>query len=102
MRVARKLILMVSIVILMIFSLVGITACETDDIGPAPKTEDSVFVQVGNRYKLHSVYYYICYHKETKVMYVVTYSNSYGNPATFTVLLDEEGNPMIYEEAVDE
>jgi hypothetical protein len=37
----------------------------------------------------------IVYHKETKVMYAVSYG-SY-NCGTFTVLLDADGKPMLWE-----
>lgn len=37
----------------------------------------------------------VVYHKETKVMYVV--SNGSYNYGTFTLLVDAGGNPMIWE-----
>ena len=38
----------------------------------------------------------ICYHKETKVMYAVSYGvNNCGN---FTLLVNADGTPMLYEE----
>lgn len=36
----------------------------------------------------------VMYHKETKVMYIQTT----GKYSTITVMLDSEGNPMLYEE----
>ena len=36
----------------------------------------------------------VMYHKETKVMYIQTT----GKYPTITVMLDSEGNPMLYEE----
>lgn len=38
----------------------------------------------------------IVYHKETKVMYVV--STGRNDKGVFTMLVDEDGNPMIWEE----
>lgn len=38
----------------------------------------------------------IVYHKETKVMYAV--STGRNDKGVFTMLVDEEGNPMIWEE----
>lgn len=37
----------------------------------------------------------VVYHRETKVMYVV--SSSGYNSGNFTLLVDENGNPMLYE-----
>ena len=37
----------------------------------------------------------VVYHKETKVMYVISYS-SY-NCGNFTLLVDENGNPLLWE-----
>ena len=39
--------------------------------------------------------WWIVYHRETKVMYVV--SAGYYNCGTFTVLLNADGTPMIWE-----
>lgn len=56
------------------------------------KTEDSnsmfVEVETGENWK-------IVYHEDTKVMYVV--SDSGYNRGTFTLLVDADGKPMIYE-----
>lgn len=38
----------------------------------------------------------VVYHKETKVMYAV--STAWFSRGIFTMLVDEEGNPMIWEE----
>lgn len=40
--------------------------------------------------------YIIVYHKETKVMYVV--SQSAYNHGSFTLLVNADGSPMLYEE----
>ena len=42
----------------------------------------------------------VVYQKETKVMYVV--SGGYYNTGVFTILLDETGLPMLYDESVGE
>lgn len=39
--------------------------------------------------------WYVVYHKETKVMYVVSDGSS--NRGDFTVLVDEDGQPMLWE-----
>lgn len=46
--------------------------------------------------ELESTYnWLIVYHRETKVMYAVSYGHS--NIGTFTVLLNADGTPMTYE-----
>ena len=41
-------------------------------------------------------YWWVVYHKETRVMYSV--SMAMENCGTFTVLVDAEGKPMVWEE----
>ena len=43
-----------------------------------------------------TAYWQIVYHRETKVMYAV--SDSSYNYGTFTLLVDEEGKPLLYGE----
>ena len=41
--------------------------------------------------------YQIVYHRETKVMYVVSQNySSYGPRGVFTVMLDADGKPLLY------
>lgn len=54
---------------------------------PDPNT--SMFVQIERTKE-----WCVVYHKETKVMYVV--SDGDYNHGTFTLLVDANGNPMIY------
>ena len=54
------------------------------------KNDTSMFVCVED-----SGHWEIVYHKETKVMYVV--SAGYYNMGTFTLLVDEDGKPMLWE-----
>jgi len=56
---------------------------------------NNVFEQVG-----YGENYIIVYHKQTKVMYVV--SDEYRNKGNFTVLVNPDGTPMIYKEGVSE
>lgn len=41
-------------------------------------------------------HYTVVYHKDTKVMYTI--STGYYNAGTFTLLVNPDGSPMIYEE----
>ena len=44
--------------------------------------------------------YKIVYHRKTKVMYVIS-AGGY-NSGNFTVMVDEEGKPLLYQEDADE
>ena len=52
-----------------------------------------VLIEDGDIYK-------IVYHRETKVMYVI--SNALYNCGNFTVMVDEEGKPLLYKEDTNE
>ena len=54
---------------------------------------NNVFEQIG-----YGGSYIIVYHKQTKVMYVV--SDEYRNKGNFTLLVNPDGTPMIYKEGV--
>lgn len=80
--------------ILLATGMLSLTACaevETvNDNNNEPK-ETSMFVEVE-----HTTMWKVVYHKETKVMYAVSYG-SY-NCGTFTVLVNPDGTPMLWEE----
>ncbi len=82
----KKKILSVMIVLILAFSLCGCQ--EIEDNTDSEKASMFVCVEATSLWK-------VVYHKETKVMYAVSYG-SY-NCGTFTLLVDENGNPMIYE-----
>ncbi len=96
----RKLQLTLTICIIM---AVLFAACNVIKVEPANAASgidtredyNNVFEQVGygNGYK-------IVYHKQTKVMYVV--SDEYYNRGNFTLLVNSDGTPMIYEAEVSE
>ena len=44
-------------------------------------------------------YYRIVYHRETKVMYAI--SRGVYNSGNFTMMVDEEGKPLLYKEDTD-
>lgn len=67
--------------------LVMLTGCaETESIA-----NNKRFVQVSDEGT-----FYICYDSKTKVMYAV--SNGYYNYGTVTLLVNEEGKPLLWEE----
>ena len=54
-------------------------------------TSTSMFVEVERTFN-----WYVVYHRETKVMYVVSRGN--GNVGTFTKLVDADGTPLLWED----
>ncbi len=80
-------------IILALTVLSGILcACATDSAGPEPEPKPKqMFVKVES-----STYYDVVYHSETKVMYAVS-DGSY-NRGTFTLLVNADGTPMLWED----
>ena len=96
----RKLQLTLIICIIMVVLFV---ACNGNKTGSANATSvidtrenyNNVFELVG-----YGNGYNIVYHKQTKVMYVV--SDEYYNRGNFTLLVNSDGTPMIYKAEVSE
>lgn len=65
---------------------IGLTACDYAEV----EKESSMFIEIEE-----ASYWSVVYHRETKVMYAV--SNGYSNSGTFTLLVDENGKPMLYQ-----
>lgn len=80
-------------VILMCILMFSLTACGTKVQNIEPDNTSSMFVLIeGNL----SSPWHVVYHKETKVMYAVS-TGAYNN-GNFTVLVNPDGTPMIWEE----
>lgn len=79
--------------ILSVLCLGAITACDYTHVEEydedKPTTSMFVVVEQAGVWK-------IVYHKETKVMYAI--SCGYYNTGTFTLLVDENGEPLLWEE----
>ena len=82
----KKRILSVILVAALLFSLTGCASVESE----GSSNDKSMFVCVET-----TSTWQVVYHKETKVMYAV--SGGYNNCGIFTVLLDADGNPMLWE-----
>lgn len=74
----------------MLFSFVGCSSSTTEN-SLSTKNSNSMFAIAES-----TPLYDVLYHKDTKVMYVV--SKGYYNQGTFTIMLDAEGMPLLYEE----
>ena len=78
-------------IMLMAVMMLSLSACGTKQTSETTKGEASRMVVVE---ELGSCY--IVYDKYTKVMYAV--SNGAYNRGTFTLLVDANGDPLLYEE----
>ncbi len=86
----KKKILSVMLTLGLLFSLTGCNYSEVETEEKTKEDTSSMFVCVEE-----SLSWIVVYHKETKVMYVIS-DGSY-NHGTFTVLLDADGSPMLWE-----
>ena len=90
-----KKIINIIMIILCIFSIFYITGCNTmeNTYNSENDVEVSMFItiQESNGYN----YYDIVYHRDTKVMYAV--SDGQHNRGVFTLLVNTDGTPMVYE-----
>lgn len=87
----KKLVVMICICLLVL----NLSACNYASVDKTydPENENiqSMFVEVEG-----AVTWKVVYHKETKVMYVVS-AGGY-NAGTFTVLINADGSPMVWKE----
>ena len=82
----RKILALIFIVVILCTSLCA-CACSENDTSSA-----SMFVTIEETYSFR-----IVYHKTTKIMYAIS-CGAY-NGGDFTLLVNADGSPMIYEEA---
>ena len=86
----KKKILVFVMIIAMLFCFAGCSASSTVESVDGNE-QKSMFIEVEC-----SPSWRVVYHKDTKVMYTVSRSSSnYGN---FTLLVNPDGTPMLYEE----
>lgn len=83
------------LIIVMYILMLTLTAC--DEYGEKSITDDTSMFEIveGNSFSLWRV----VYNKETKVMYAV--SNGSYNAGTFTLLVNPDGSPMLWEKTED-
>lgn len=84
----------VAVVVYILSLVIAMTACTWSEVEKAYDEDSdepiiSMFVEVEQNGNFR-----VLYHKETKVMYVV--SNSTYNYGNFTLLVNPDGSPMIY------
>ena len=79
-------------VVMLMFMLSTLAGCGATMESADNQSDVSMFVRIEVN---TSIGYQIVYHKETKVMYAI--SNGGYNGGTFTVMLDADGKPMLYD-----
>lgn len=81
------------IVTLVLIACLSMTSCNQSKVVTHEDVDSNVsmFIEVER-----STNWQIVYHRDTKVMYAV--SMGHYNYGTFTLLVDENGSPMVYEE----
>lgn len=79
------------LITILIVGMLSLTACaKVESVNDNKQNETSMFVEVET-----TSAWKVVYHKETKVMYVVSWTSyNYGN---FTLLVNPDGTPMLYE-----
>lgn len=81
----RKIICGLAVILTLSFA-----GCASNDVDYEIQDTSSMFVVIEE-----ALSWRIVYHKETKVMYAVSAGNY--NFGTFTLLVDEEGKPLLYD-----
>lgn len=69
----------------------SLTACTSVENEPNLNTNTSMFVQVEE-----TGYWRVVYHRDTKVMYAISYGGY--NGGNFTLLVNADGTPMLWED----
>lgn len=84
------------LVIVAVLVAISLTAC---DYASVEKVSDEDSEQSSSMFVVveETAVWKIVYHKDTKVMYAVSYGGY--NAGTFTVLLNESGAPLLYGES---
>lgn len=80
---------LLSIIVMLVICVCIFTAC-VSSVESENKSETSMFIEVERTSN-----WIVVYHRDTKVMYVV--SDGTYNRGTFTMLVDENGLPLIWE-----
>ena len=79
---------LLSIILVLVLCVGAFTACAT--VESESQNDTSMFVEVE-----YSGTWKVVYHRETKVMYAVSWGGY--NSGTFTLLVDSDGTPMLWE-----
>ena len=90
MKVKLKKLILICLTVLMIF-----TGCEKIDRIDEGNSSESMFVLIED-----CEYWKVVYHRETKVMYIM--SAGMYNKGNFVVMVDADGKPLLHKEGKEE
>lgn len=84
---------LIALIMALVMSLCLMAGCGTASVESEAKEDanTSMFVEVEESFN-----WWVVYHRDTKVMYAV--SRGGYNCGTFTLLVDADGTPMLWEE----
>lgn len=81
--------------IILLVLMMTLCGCGASQVPEKPLVNNSMFIVVEE-----GRYYKVAYHKSNKVMYVISWG--YNNTGSFTVMLNADGTPMLWEGEEDE
>lgn len=91
MNTIKTFVVTLVLVVVVLAVSTALTGCSSNPAeSKVVEEEPSMFIKVES-----SSYWCVVYHRETKVMYAV--SRGYYNMGTFTLLVNPDGTPMLYE-----
>lgn len=93
-RTMKRIIILMMLLLCLLLTGCGVKMPTANDAA-TNDGDRSMFVLIEN-----GVTYRIVYHRNTKVMYAIS-AGGY-NSGNFTVMVDEEGKPLLYQEDADE
>lgn len=83
------------LILCLVFLCLVLSGCDISKVKNEQRNDVSMFVNIEK-----SVIWSVYYHKDTKVMYVC--SGGGYNSGNMTVMLDEDGKPLLWKGEVDE
>lgn len=87
----KKMLILMILLLCLFLAGCGVKKMESANDAATNDGDKSMFVVIEK-----GLTYRIVYHRDTKVMYAISYG-SY-NIGNFTVMVDEEGKPLLYQE----
>ena len=80
------------LIAILIIGALSLTACtKVESVNDNKQSETNMFIEIE-----HTDNWRVVYHKETKVMYAVSFGGY--NCGDFTLLVNADGSPMLWEQ----
>lgn len=90
----KKILLICMLLLALLLCSCGTPMLTEEEVSKDNSPDISMFIRVEN-----GEGYKIVYHRDSKVMYAI--SDGYYNMGTFTVMLNADGTPMLWEDSRD-